>query len=181
MKIFYTVSSREGDPQTKASMSLGGYQSGSPVPNGAFYSLFSDISIMTIERALPEYVGLIIRNVLEKTFSSVKLWVEVPAGGICKYRLAVVELSDSGEMELLPTLNSQPFVGEFQDAVSEETAIVVNGAFSPESQFGVWVERVIDSNSDGIKYFNDPEKLYSNPSLFSEKIEVLSFKVKYDE
>lgn len=144
MKFYYTAVSKPNVPQSDPALSLGGFKSSSAVPNADFGNLFSDISSFTIQSGRNEYIGLILENVLDKTISNLKLWIETPKDSVCSYRLAIVELSDEGELERVSTINSKPFVADFQET-SKENPIEIVGDFTPQSQVGVWIERIVKS------------------------------------
>lgn len=142
MRFYYTVVSQPDIPQSDPASSLGGFKSSSAVPNADFGNLFSDVSSFTIQNGKSEYIGLILENILEETFNNLKIWIETPEDAVCSYRMAIGELSDDGELELIPTINSKPFVAEFQ-STSKEESIEIDGEFAPGSQVGVWIERSV--------------------------------------
>ena len=146
MKFYYTVVSQPNVPQSDPALSLGGFKSSSSIPNADFGNLFSDISAFTMQSGKNQYIGLILENVLNKTISSTKIWIETPENSVCSYRIAVVELSDDGEMELIPTINSKPFEAEFQKTSKDEPIEIV-GEFNTGSQVGIWIERIVNKTT----------------------------------
>ena len=151
MKLYYTVSSRQDALQAKPNLSLGGFKSSSPVSNSVFNSLFGDLSLLSLERANKEYIGLVLKNDLLQATDTIKIWLEPALNGYCKYRVAVVELSTTNEMEAIPTLYSQPMYAEFYEVNSEEesneylnseeaiAALIIPYDFSKKIKYIFWM------------------------------------------
>jgi len=180
MRLYYTTTARANVPQQKASQSLGGFKSSSSIPNSTFGNLFSDVSLLTIENDLPEYIGIILVNELEAEAVNIKLWLEKGEHSICNYRLAVVELSSTNEIEMLPSINSRPLYAEFYESYSLDDAINIPSML-PNEQYGIWIERTFNKNEDSLKFRNDCDKLYNSPELFEDKIEEIEIKIQFNE
>src|SRR5574344_1912053 len=144
MEFFYTVSSQPGVAQSKPVLSLGGFLSSSKVPNGSLGNLFAEMSPYTLQNSRAEYIGLILTNTL-KPITSMSLRVKQFSGNICKFRIAPVELTENGEMELVPSVNSKPLYAEFEEA-SEANKIDLSfeGTFAVGAMLGLWIERTVD-------------------------------------
>lgn len=166
-------------PQQKANQSLGGFKSSSLVPNSSFGSLFSDISSLFIERDLPEYIGIILINEMEVESTDIKLWISRDVDSICKYKVSVVELNSRNEMEMLPSINSKPLYAEFYEANSIDSAINIPPML-PNEQYGIWIERSLDKESTSYINRSNCEKLYTDPSIFSNKIEEFDVKIEFN-
>lgn len=179
MKLYYTVSSRQDALQAKPNLSLGGFKSSSPVSNSVFNSLFGDLSLLSLERANKEYIGLVLKNDLLQATDTIKIWLEPALNGYCKYRVAVVELSTTNEMEAIPTLYSQPMYAEFYEVNSEEESISIPSMIVGE-MYGIWIERFIDENSEVYKKRNDPDYIVSHPELYQVKFEDPKLKVSFN-
>lgn len=161
MKLFYTVTSKKGNIQSKPELSLGGFCSSSEVSNGSFGNLFSEISLYSLQKPKAEYIGLILKNTFEESFASLKFWMNVPDDSLCKFRIAVVGLDKNGQMEMVPSVNSKPLYAEFEET-SEQDPIEIESqtAFAPGQMLGVWIERTINTDSDQYKQRNSCDYLF---------------------
>lgn len=167
MELFYTVTSQEGVAQSKPTSSLGGFCSTSKVPNGTLENLFSEISPYTLQHPKAEYIGLILKNTWGD-ISNLSLWMEVPDNSLCKYRIAVVQLTDSGEMEVISGVGSRPLYAEFETTSQYDKLVLDFGeAFSKNQMLGLWIERTINLESDEYKKRNDCDTLYR---MYQEKV-----------
>jgi len=160
MELYYTVSSREGVAQSKPGNSLGGFCSSSLVPNGALENLFSEISAYALQNPQPEYIGLILKNTYG-SISNLSFWMNVPSTAMCNYRIAVVELSANGEMELVPSVNSKPFYAEFEvTSQSDPLVLTLTEPFTKGQMLGIWLERTVNTNAEEVKNRNNCNVLY---------------------
>lgn len=179
MRLYYTVSSRQDAIQAKPNLSLGGFKSGSSVPSTAFNNLFGDLSLLSLERANGEYIGLILVNELSQDTDTIKIWLEPSVNGYCKYRVAVVELSTTNEMEAIPTIYSQPLYAEFYEVNSLEDCISIPSMVVGE-MYGLWIERSIDESSEIYKKRNNPEYIVAHLELYQVKFEDPKLKVSFN-
>lgn len=146
MKLYYTTSQGSEQVQDKPSLSIGGYKSSSPVPNGKLGNLFSDISQLTISNYRQnQYIGLILKNELSGTVNNAKLWFDFLTDSYSKFRVAFVSLSADSEgqlyMERLTDKYSKPIsIQEFFEANSESNKVNIAN-FLSGAQVGVWIER----------------------------------------
>lgn len=179
MKLFYTVISAKNVVQNKPSLSLGGFKSSSPLPNSVFNKLFPDISNLTLEKNLPEYIGIVLENQYSESKTNVKVWVEVPQDSLCKYRLSIVTLTSSGEMESVPSVNSKPILSDFSECTSEVDSFLIP-SIGAGVGYGIWVERSLNTSSESFSKRNDCDFLYTNPLSLQSKEETITLKVKFD-
>ena len=170
MRLYYTTTAKQDSPQQKPSQSLGGYKSSSPVPNSALGNLFSDLSLLTLEKNLPEYLGLVLKNERDNSVSNIKIWINNPVNNLCKYKLAVVELSSVNSFEMLPSINSKPLYAEFYDVDSEVNSIEIGPMLRGE-QYGIWLERTINTESEEFKSLKNCD-LTSTPLSQIEEMEI---------
>jgi len=146
MRLYYT-SSTLNTPQTKPSLSLGGYKAVSPIPNDQFGNLFGDISMYTVKNAVDQhYIGLILVN--EKAAaSSVYLWFEHPEGAYSKMRVAAVDLLVDPEgnqyMEQIPAYTSKPLYAEFHEANGEANKVDL-GPIPAGGAIALWINRELN-------------------------------------
>lgn len=178
MKLFYTVVSSEEVPQSSPTLSLGGFKSSSPVPNGSYNSLFPDISSYSVQRDLTTYVGLILQNTSGRDVNNIKVWIPNVESNFCKFRLSVVEL-DGNQMEEIPSPNSKPLYAEFYDT-SEEDKFEVPKTLPPKAMLGLWIERSFDSKSEELQLRNNCDYLYEKVDQSKETCEKNSIKISFD-
>ncbi len=154
MRLYYTSISGEDLPQTRPDLSLGGFRSGTPVPNDTFSNLFSDISCYSISENRDEYIGIALRNETGALAENVILYLNYPVDGAQKIiEMAFVAFNASDEMEIIPSAYSKPFVGEFNPANGELNAINIGDIVNGE-QIGIWFKRIIDQTAIEQEYSN---------------------------
>ncbi len=172
MRLYYTTTAKQDGLQQKPSQSLGGFKSKNPVPNTSFGSLFSDVSLLTLEKNLPEYIGLMLVNERGVKVENIKIWLESSLNNLCKYKVSVIELNSINQSEMLPSINSRPLYASFYEAGSEEEGINIP-AMEPNEIYGIWLERSLNTESEIYKNFNNCEYLATHPSVsLSEEIEL---------
>lgn len=161
MELFYTVVSQEGLVQSKPELSLGGFCSGSKVPNGSLGNLFSEISAYFMQNPKAEYIGLILKNTFAESVKNLKFWMNVPENSICNFRIAIVELNSNGQMEHIPSVNSKPFYADFE-VTSETDKIEIESEepFASGQMLGIWIERTLNMDSDQVKNRNNCDVLF---------------------
>lgn len=169
MRLFYTISSQEGKSQKDPLLSLGGFKSSSMVPNDAFGAIFSDISEYSIQKGLSEYIGLVLQNTYQSSVNRISIWIPSIDKRYCKFRLAVVELSPSNEMETIPTVNSKPLQAEFYECSEESKFELGDITLAPGQSIGLWLEKTLDLDSESLQMRNNCFYLYEN---FGKDIEV---------
>lgn len=171
MRLYYTVISKEGDPQQKPTLSLGGFCSSSPVPNESFDNLFSEITEYTIQNNVPQYIGLILKNTFDQEADQVKLWMEQDPNDYGKFRVGVVKLTSNGQMENIVSPSSKPVYSEFYDVTGEEEAISIPN-MKPGEMYGIWVERTLNADSEYLQKRTQCDFLYEhlNDKLSTEEV-----------
>lgn len=178
MELYYTVVSSEGEYQSKPTLSLGGFRSSSPVPSGEFGKIFSNISVLSLERLLPEYICLILYNNELETQTNVKIWLNLISTSLCKFRLGIQKLNSKGMSEIIPTPNSKPLSVIFEESFSEADAFEID-EISFKEGIAIWIERVFDEDSIEYKNRVSCDELYKNKDSNLNKKEELSLIVKY--
>lgn len=178
MRLYYTTTAKQEGIQQKPSQSLGGFKSASAIPNSTFGTLFSDISIFTLEKNLPEYIGLMLINEREYTAESIKLWLKFNLTGLCLFKVAVVELNSKNQSEILSSNNSKPIFAEFYDAINEESAIDIPNML-PGEMYGIWIERTINTQSEEYINYTNPEYLQNNLNL--PQVEEIDIKISFSD
>jgi len=174
MRLYYTTSAGEDQVQTSPDISLGGYRSATQLPNGKVHSVFGEISKYTISKNLPEYIGLILKNISGGDVTNVLIWFDVPSDSYSSYEIAAVNLADDGSgvfaMERVGDRNSQPLIGEFANATGDGNKQNVGDIVDTE-MIGLWFKRTIDtaaiqSDQDNLIYKENPaDKTYKQRDL----------------
>lgn len=141
MKLFYTTSTFTNDIQNQHELSLGGYRSKSEIPNSFEGNLFSRLSLLTIEKSLDEYIGIVIQNDLSVTINDVSIWCEYSEDAITKFEISPVSISN-GSFERIQNRFSKPMITEFNDVNGVDNAINI-GNLSSEECVGLWIKRII--------------------------------------
>lgn len=159
MKLFYTVTSKEDNIQSKPELSLGGFCSGSEVSNGSFGNLFSEISPYFMQNPKAEYIGLVLKNIFANGVRNLRFWMNVPNDSICNFRIAVVGLDSNNQMEMVPSVNSKPLFAEFE-VTSENDPIEIENILNSGQMLGIWIERTLNMDSVQVKERNNCDYLF---------------------
>src|SRR6056297_1769049 len=100
MKFYYTTTAgteEEGYSRQEPERSLGGFRSGTPVPNGQLNSLSGDISKYTEEQVKDEYIALILKNETGGDITGINVYFTFPEGSYSKFEIAAVDLNVDSE------------------------------------------------------------------------------------
>ena len=167
MILYYTCIQGTAISQPKPEFSLGGYMSSSPVPNGILGNLFSELSLLTLDKLQDEFIGLILYNEQTTPSNDVELYFNYPAPdlngnptNIYKYYIASVQLNTTGQpMENILNRNAQPFNATFYDAAGQSEAVNL-GVIPSQTGLALWIKRSVIS--DNIKLLFDPTTLDNN-------------------
>ena len=153
MKFYYTTTAgteEEGYTRQEPERSLGGFRSGSPVPNGQLNSLFGDISKYTEEQAKDEYIALILKNETGGDITDINVYFTFPEDSYSTFEIAAVDLNVDSEgrnyMENVPDYNSSPYFATFveADGIANKQNI---GYLVDDAEVGIWIKRVIDTEA----------------------------------
>lgn len=180
MKLFYTVTSSEGKEQADPSLSLGGFCSSSNVPNNSASSLFSDLSLYSFQESMTEYIGLILKNTFDREVYNISIWIPKKEENYCKFRIAVVELTSSGEMETIPNKESRPLYAEFYETSENDKFELPDFVLKPGGMIGLWLERGFNEDSEEFLMRNNCDYIYEKGNQGVEKIEENSLKISFE-
>lgn len=169
MKLYYSVVSQQGQIQENPKSSLGGFCSSTLVPSNVLNNVFSSILVQSKdELQLPLYSLLILKNTFNVASTGIELFISKGANSSSNYRVAIVEPSSEGEFEVIQTQNSKPYYAEFDTVDGQEDSISLPD-LEPEEIIGIWIERVIDTQSELIKNLQSPEFLFENKGEVVDK------------
>ena len=187
MAIFYTVSSKPLDAQIKPNLSLGGYQSSTPLKNGVLGGMFGDISMYTVKgNNQNQYIALMFKNDFGVNIDNIKVWFTFPDTCYSNMQIAVVDLASDEDgnqyMEQVRSYNEQPVYATFVDAISGSEADL--GSMNSGEMVGIWVCRVLDldtikSDQSNI-YVVDPTDSYRNISVSLLQEDDIVLNISYD-
>lgn len=123
MRFFYTGADKYLMEQTSPNKSLGGFISKSQIPNDQLYSIFSGISLLSIENDRKEYKCISLKNTLGETKSNVKITVAYPWPISSKIYIGKEEPTfdencDDYYFESIEDLTVSPYGTEFNDYTS---------------------------------------------------------------
>lgn len=169
MRFYYTIISKEGDPQTRPDLSLGGFKSSTLVPNNSFSNLFSDISCYSVRENRDEYIALILTNETSGVATDVTLYFTYPENRTKDIEMAFVSLNSNGEMEFIPNPYAQPFNADFNAADGVDNAINI-GDIDAGASIGVWFKRIINVDNVNSNYSDYNLKNNGNPLASNEDI-----------
>lgn len=185
MNIYYTTSAGEGQTQPKTTASLGGFKAGNTVRNDDFDNLFGEISVYTVSQGRDSYVALVLKNDLPQDAENVKIWIEEEADTYCNFQLAVVQMTEQNGamvMERTRDIYSRPYYAEFNTLDVDNKGEL--GTMVPDSQFGVWVKRII--NKENIEaaandlYETDPNNPHRVVAKNKDKTETFKVCISWD-
>lgn len=174
IKIYYTTTVGQDQPQDKIQLSLGGYKSSTPFKSGELNNLFSEITDYTISVAdQDQYIGLIVKNDSLSVVETVNLWFDYPVDSYSKYHISAVDLSTDSEglkyMESLNNINCKPVYSEFVEADGIDNKQDL-GYLQPGDSFGLWIKRelnnsIIESDKTNliVEDPNNKDKVIQNP------------------
>lgn len=146
MKIYYTNQKPQGQFD-KLNLSIGGFQSSTPLINDDFENLFDNISLLSINENRTEYRGLMLFNDDSVTHTNVELWITVPVDCYSDIQLGVVSLNTDTDgnffMERLYSQNSKPvYVDQFNEFTGIDNALNIGSLLAGQG-VGLWFKRAL--------------------------------------
>lgn len=148
MILLFTGAKDEELPQPEPRLSIGGYISNSPVPNGSLNNLFGEISQYTLEKQVIEYRGIALKNTTNATITGAKLFYEnLSNDPLVNIRMAVTTPAQDAcgwFIEKVANINSRPLNATFVDNRTLPNAIDLP-AINPGGYIGIWIERSFNS------------------------------------
>jgi hypothetical protein len=156
MRLYYTTPAGFDQEQKNSNLSLGGFKSSTPMPNGVFNNLFGDITQNTIAKTEEfEHIGLVLENTNISQSYNTTMWFEYPENSYVTYEVAAVQLTN-WEMEHISSTYETPLYATFFEAkVGSRVAL---GDIGSGTGIGVWVRRKL--NLAFIK--DDQDNLYTD-------------------
>lgn len=172
IKLYYTTKVATDEAQTRADLSLGGFKSSTLIPNNSLGSLFSDLSLYSIQRNSNEFIAIIATNVSEVDITNVNVWFEYPKMCQRRIEIAAVDLNADGEMESVESAFSQPYYSDFHEADGEVNKLSV-GDIDAGTSIGIWLKSSIElQNVEGV-YSDENIEMNGNPIEEDELIRII--------
>jgi hypothetical protein len=182
MKLFFTISSLEGQPQSNPLYSLGGFCSSSQVSSEEIGTIFSLVSEYSIDRNKPQYICLCLKNISETTVKDIAFWFDFDDEQMyqCKYRVAF-SMPLNRQFENVPTIHSKPVYAEFDTADGMNDAIGLPD-MNPNDVIGIWIERKIDQDCPEVANRKNPDWLFDEyfNDRKRQKQESFDIKIKFE-
>lgn len=111
-------------PQTDPALSLGGYVSSSPVPNGALNVLFDEVSLLTLQNRPTECIAVALVNRLTQRVSDVTIAIAGADDDQCDFEIAAVA-ADNFQMEAITSRYNLPIQAQFHNASFRRAGVEV--------------------------------------------------------
>lgn len=188
MNLYYTAVSAPEAEQSSPGLSLGGFKSGSKVPNARFNNLFGDITATTVVNFNQNrFIGLVLKNETGAIVSNLKLWFTYPTKAYSVFRVAAVDMALNAnsqlQMEHVDNIFSKPLIGEFVEANGEANAVSL-GELAIGEQIGLWIEmelllEVIKADENDV-YKADPTHSHRFLPIEKEKFDDIGIHLKWD-
>lgn len=119
-----SLAKTQDNPQTDATLSLGGYISSTPVPNAALNTLFDLISSYTLEKKSEETIAIGLINQFDKPVKDVEIKIITDENHEALFKLAAVAVSSEDyAMEQIANRYQEPMLAEFHDASFYRAAV----------------------------------------------------------
>ena len=187
LKLYYTTTAGEDQPQQNYYNSLGGYKSSNQIASDEFDNFFGEISSTTLSKNNQnQYIAIILKNEGGGK-TNINFWFERAEGCYSKLYIAAVDLAADNDgiyyMENVKSFNSAPIYATFYECENEESAVNL-GDLATGEMLGLWVKREIltdiassDIDNLVIQDPNDENKVVQN-SL--SQLDTIEMKFSYD-
>ena len=174
MKLYYTTIVKKDNEQKNASLSLGGFKSSTPVPNGVFENFFSDVSAMSVQNNSEEYIACMLKNETGSD-QDVSVWFDYPENSLINIEISAVDLNND-MMENIDNSYQVPLYADFVEANGEPNAVSL-GNIPTDGVIGIWFKKTI--NLDVVKTIESDDYLIDNYEKESIKKQSIELSIKY--
>lgn len=142
MQIYYSGALNHKDSQRDPSLSLGGFESSSLVPNDVLNNIFPTITRDSINQKLKETRMIVLHNPTNQPLLNVKIWTRCEK--FTKVSLAAVlpySLSEGVEVfEKIDNPHSSPYQAILSFHEGEDNSLLI-GDFPSKGSIGLWLQR----------------------------------------
>jgi hypothetical protein len=150
MKLYYSGATEGGQAQTSPNLSLGGFVSGTPLPNGSINNLFGGISQYSKEKAIKQVRAIVLKNETGATVNTPTVWYDnLSVSPITNYRFAFVLLAQNScgwFMEIIGQGDALPINATFIDPRTQVNAVTLP-AIPDQGYIGIWIERTFNTTA----------------------------------
>lgn len=143
MRLYYTTSVKENDPQADINLSIGGYKSMIPVRKSSLNNFFSDITEYSKENSdRKQYIALILKNETGQDVHKLQLWFERSEGCYSQIKVAAIDLTN-GATERVADIYDEPlYIDQFIEAEGADHFYDM-GDLIKDGEIAIWLERSI--------------------------------------
>jgi len=123
MRLLFSGAKYLGTEQKEANLSLGGFMSGTPVPNSKLNAIFSDVSLYDLQNKVNNCLALFIQNettnlITNLTIQEVYERFQGAYTNFADFDFAVVEVAPNGSIEAIGSIYEEPFYAEWFNSES---------------------------------------------------------------
>ena len=185
MRLYYTSISGEDLTQTRSDLSLGGFRSGTVIPNNKFGNLFGDLSCYSINQNEEEFIATALKNETGAQVENVTIYLDYPKKTVDGVEIidsqklievSPVAFNSNNELEIIGTPYSEPYTTEFYSIEGVANAINI-GSIPIDGQIGLWLKRVINKSLIEQEFSNENLEENGTPS---KSIEEISLVISWD-
>ncbi len=180
MIFYYTNSPEAGGIQTIARLSIGGYVSGSIVPNDVLNEIFSNISLNTEKNN--QYRLLALKNTMTTAAENIVVKVYMNEDIISQFEMAFVlpalDKCDDYVFEKISSQYAKPLNGSF--TILTDGINLNVGTLNPGEVIGIWIARKFDTVGNEAKSCEELCDDYNNDVVI-EKEDNIQIDVCWDD
>lgn len=146
MILLYTGAKSADGQQPNANLSLGGYVSNNPVPNGRLANLFSTIAKSDVNEKRSVIRMIVLKNTTSVTKNNLKIYTDVANSHVKLQIAAVAPALDSSNNPVFESVfdgSSLPYQAtlDYHEGVSNA---ILAGDLANNGVIGIWILREID-------------------------------------
>lgn len=152
MIIVYTGASKQGAVQKNPDISLGGFPSGSQIPNDYLSNIFSAASYNAIQSKRRETKLIAIKNDSVSAVTGLTFDFTLEEDSICNYKVAFSNptvTADCSCFEQIDNAAALPYYATFQNIVDGSSFSLPD--LDAGAYLGIWLTREFNYSSDDLK------------------------------
>lgn len=179
MRLYYTTSVKENDPQKDIRLSLGGYMSTVAVKKSSLNNFFSNVteySKANIDKK--QYIALILKNDDVQDVSNVNIWFDFPENCASVIKIAAISLTDGATERVSDTYTEPLFIDEFHEANGKDGSYSVGGMEKNEG-VAIWLERTFIESKILNQKLYEPVDNYSFKEVSNDDIDTIKMTIDY--
>jgi hypothetical protein len=147
MILLYTGAEKPNFPQKDPNRSLGGYISGTTIPNSFLNNLFGKVGREDIQNKVYEVRCIALKNITPGTVENTKIYTIIPESAVTTLKFAVVQsaidpVCNAPYFESIQNGQAMPWYADFQPYEGIDNAFILPTLASGDS-VGIWMLREI--------------------------------------